>query len=198
MQRLHEDDFVAPLLACLLHNISFSGILCEVFLMSSVNGLHTLEEGVSCLSSASDLHTALTSLVRLAAEGAKAPSASFYRLDESGQVLRPFILHGLPEAYVRGCGGVLVGTQCCGRAVEHRRVWIVSDMLTDPLFAEGRKAAENSPIRSAFSIPVIDAAGRCLGSLACLPTRSCRVILTKLERTKDLVFSRCFSRCPGW
>lgn len=135
--------------------------------MSSLNGLHALEEGVSSISTASDLHTALTSLVRLAAEAAKAPSASFYRLDESGTTLKPFILYGLPDAYVRGCGDVLVGTQCCGRAVQHRRPWVVRDMLTDPLFADGRKAAENSAIRAAFSVPVIDATDTCLGSLAC-------------------------------
>src|SRR5215469_4231157 len=135
--------------------------------MSSVNGLHTLQEGVSSISTSSDLHTALTSLVRLAAEGAKSTAASFYRLDESGTTLKPFIVYGLPEAFVRGCGDVLVGTQCCGRAVEHRRPWVVSDMLTDPLFAAGRKGAEDSGIRAGFSVPVIDAADRCLGALGC-------------------------------
>lgn len=135
--------------------------------MSSLHGLDPLEEGISSISTASDLHTALTSLVRLAAEGAHARSASFFRLDDSGTTLKPFVCYGLPEAYIRGCGDVLVGTQCCGRAVQHRRPWVVSDMLTDPLFADARKAAEDSPIRSAFSVPVIDASDRCLGSLAC-------------------------------
>jgi GAF domain-containing protein len=40
-------------------------------------------------------------------------------------------------------------------------------MRTDPLFASAKEAAEVSPIRAAFSVPVIDENGECLGSLAC-------------------------------
>jgi GAF domain-containing protein len=129
--------------------------------------LRSLELGVASISTANDVRSALTSLVRLAAEGAKSSSASLYVLAATGSVLKPYIVHGLPEEYVRGCGDVIVGTQCCGRAVQHRRPWIVSDMLSDPLFADGRAAAENSQIRAAFSVPVIDAADNCIGTLAC-------------------------------
>lgn len=129
--------------------------------------LRSLELGVASISTAEDVRSALTSLVKLAAEGAKSSSASLYMLDASGNVLKPYIVHGLPEAYVRGCGDVLVGTQCCGRAVQHRRVWIVADMLSDPLFADAKAAAVNSEIRAAFSVPVINAADNCIGSLAC-------------------------------
>jgi GAF domain-containing protein len=45
--------------------------------------------------------------------------------------------------------------------------WIVSDMLTDPLFSTARSASEVSPIRAAFSVPAIAEDGECLGSLAC-------------------------------
>lgn len=133
----------------------------------SAQNLVPLEKGVASIETATDLHSALTSLVRLAAEGAKSRSSSLYVLDPEGKYLKPYATYGLPESYVRGCGDVLVGTQCCGRAVEHRRPWVVSDMLTDPLFADARRAAENSEIRAAFSVPVIDAADNCIGSLAC-------------------------------
>ena len=99
-------------------------------------------------------------------------------------MLKPYILYGLPEAYVRGCGDVLVGTQCCGRAAQHRRPWIVSDMLTDPLFSDGKSAAEGSGIRAAFSVPVIDAAGNCIGSLACHYTRPYTPSSYDLERNR--------------
>lgn len=133
----------------------------------STHTLLSLEQGVISIEDATNLRSALTSLVRLAAEGAKSRSASLYVLDGEGKSLRPYATYGLPESYIRGCGDVLVGTQCCGRAVQHRRPWIVSDMLTDPLFADGRGAAEHSGIRAAFSVPVIDAADNCIGSLAC-------------------------------
>lgn len=78
----------------------------------------------------------------------------------------PYIVNNLPEEYISGIGAVRVGTQCCGRAVEHKRPWVVTDMLTDPLFAEGRAAAEASPIRAAFSVPVFDG-DRAVRALAC-------------------------------
>jgi GAF domain-containing protein len=150
----------------------------------SSNGLDSLGQGVSSISSATDLHSALTSLVRLAAEGANSQAASLYMLDASGTLLKPYILYGLPEAYVRGCGDVPVGTQCCGRAVQFRRPWIVSDMLHDALFVDGRAGAENSEIRAAFSVPVINAADSCIGSLACHYKRPYTPSSYDLERNR--------------
>jgi GAF domain-containing protein len=50
--------------------------------------------------------------------------------------------------------------------VEHKRPRVVADMPTDPLFTEGRAAAEASPIRAGFSVPVFDGE-RVIGALAC-------------------------------
>ena len=99
------------------------------------------------------------------------------RGDPNQPVLKPLATLGLPEQYVQACGDVRIGDQCCGRAVQQRKPWIVSDMLEDPLFASAKKAAQVSPIRAAFSVPVIDERGHCLGSLGChydhphVPTR---------------------------
>ncbi len=109
-----------------------------------------------------DLQLAKT--VRLACEIADAHGASLFLVD--GDVLRPYIIYNLPEEYVAGVGEVRLGTQCCGRAVESKKPWIVTDMLRDPLFAEGRKAADRSPIRAAFSVPVFQGDG-VIASLAC-------------------------------
>ena len=103
-------------------------------------------------------------MVRLACELADADAASLFWVE--GKCLRPYIIYNLPKEYIAGIGEVLVGTQCCGRAVQHRRPWIVSDMLTDPLFADGRTGALASPIRAAFSIPVLDG-DKAVASLAC-------------------------------
>ncbi len=40
-------------------------------------------------------------------------------------------------------------------------------MLADPLFKDGVKGAQNSPVRAGFSVPVITRAGDAIGSLAC-------------------------------
>ncbi len=106
----------------------------------------------------------LSKMVRLACELAEADGASLFWVD--GEVLRPYIIYNLPKKYVDGIGEVRVGEQCCGRAVEHKRPWVVSDMLNDPLFAKGRKGALDAPIRAAFSVPVLDG-GKPIASLAC-------------------------------
>src|SRR6185436_6609464 len=103
-------------------------------------------------------------LVRLACEIADAYGASLFLVN--GDVLKPYVIYNLPEEYIAGCGEVRVGSQCCGRAVESKKPWIVTDMLVDPLFADGVKAAENSLIRAAFSVPVFQG-GNVIASLAC-------------------------------
>jgi GAF domain-containing protein len=103
-------------------------------------------------------------MVRLACELADADGATLFFVD--GLVLRPYIIYNLPKEYIAGIGAVRVGSQCCGRAVEHKNPWVVADMLTDPLFAEGRAGAVSSPIRAAFSVPVIDG-DHAIASLAC-------------------------------
>jgi GAF domain-containing protein len=129
--------------------------------------LSFFESGLQLVQGNGDLKRAVGELVQLAAEAGNCKAASFYIADGRNQVLKPLVTFGLPPAYVEACGNVRIGDQCCGRAVEHRKPWIVSDMLTDPLFASARDAALLSPIRAAFSVPVIDEAGECFGSLAC-------------------------------
>ena len=125
------------------------------------------EVGLESVNKAGNIRVAVGNLVQLAAESANSAAGSFYLVDEEAQVLRPFMTFGLSQSYIDACGPVPIGEQCCGRAVQHRKPWIVSDMQTDPLFASAKKASLDSPIRAAFSVPVIDETGRCVGSLAC-------------------------------
>jgi GAF domain-containing protein len=110
------------------------------------------------------LHPLIVTMVRLACELAEAKGATLFLVD--GAVLRPGIIYNLPQEYIEGIGTVRVGSQCCGRAVESKKPWIVTDMLSDPLFAEGRNGAVSSPIRAAFSVPVLDG-DTAIASLAC-------------------------------
>jgi GAF domain-containing protein len=123
-------------------------------------------------------------MVRLACEQADAEGATLFLVD--GPILRPYIVYNLPKEYTDGIGTVRVGTQCCGRAVEQKRPWIVADMLTDPLFADGRDGAMASTIRAGFSVPVMDR-GVAVASLAChYTTPHCP---TELDIERNEVFA---------
>lgn len=127
-------------------------------------------------------------MVRLACELAEAHGGTLFIVD--GAVLRPYVIYNLPKEYITGIGPVCVGSQCCGRAVEQKRPWIVTDMLTDPLFADGREGAINSPIRAAFSVPVLDG-DKAIASLACHYTAP--HVPTKLDIERNEVFARLIS-----
>jgi GAF domain-containing protein len=122
--------------------------------------------GMQYVASSADLKTSIQGLVEAASASVGSDMGSLYLLDESRGVLKPYILHNLPESYVAGCREVPLGTQCCGRAALHKVPWIVEDMWNDPLFVDCREAAKNSKMRAAFSVPVLDVSGRCRGSLA--------------------------------
>jgi len=123
----------------------------------------------------------LKTMVRLACEIADAHGASLFLVD--GSVLRPYIIYNLPEEYIAGIGDVRIGSQCCGRAVESKRPWIVTDMLQDPLFAEGRDGAMNSLIRAAFSVPVFEGEN-VVASLACHYTAPHAPAVLDIERNQ--------------
>jgi GAF domain-containing protein len=126
------------------------------------------QAGKALLPGNEKLAFAIGVYIDLAVEASGASGGSFYVCDTNRRVLVPFATLGIPVEYTNICGDVALGDQCCGRAAMHKRPWIVSDMLTDPLFAAAREAALNSPIRAGFSIPVLDGAGQCIGVLACV------------------------------
>ncbi|WP_162601262.1 GAF domain-containing protein [Occallatibacter savannae] len=130
----------------------------------------------------------LAKMLGVACEQAEAQGATLFVVDQD--VLKPYIIYNLPAEYTKGIGTVRVGEQCCGRAVAHKRPWIVTDMLTDPLFTDGRKGATDSPIRAAFSVPVIDG-DDVIASLACHFTKPHTPSPLDIERNE--VFANLFA-----
>lgn len=122
--------------------------------------------GMRHVASSNDLPSVVRGLVEAASACVGSNMGSLYLLDEKRGVLVPFVIHNLPESYIAGCAEVPLGTQCCGRAALHKTPWIVSDMWTDPLFVDCREAAVTAGMRSAFSVPVLDANGVVKGALA--------------------------------
>lgn len=123
----------------------------------------------------------LGKMLGVACKMADADGATLFVVD--GAMLRPYLIYHLPVEYIQGIGAVRIGTQCCGRAVEQKRPWIVSDMLSDPLFADGRAGAVNSPIRAGFSVPVMDG-DTVIASLACHFTQPHTPSEADIERNK--------------
>lgn len=130
----------------------------------------------------------LGKMLGVACQMANAHGATLFVVD--GDLLRPYLIYNLPADYIRGIGTVRVGTQCCGRAVAHKRPWIVTNMLTDPLFADGRAGALDSPIRAGFSVPVMDG-GTVIAALACHFTSPHTPSDIDIERNE--VFARLFA-----
>lgn len=126
-----------------------------------------IQQGLQQIQAGTGVESTLNELVQLAVSAARSEAGSLALMDEERQVLKIAITVGLPEDYVKGCGDIALGDQCCGRAALHRKPWIVTDMLSDPLFASAREASARTGIRAAFSVPVIQANGKVLGSLAC-------------------------------
>jgi GAF domain-containing protein len=118
------------------------------------------------IANSADVTAVIRGLLEAASASVGTNKGSLYLLDHARGVLKPFVLHNLPESYLGGCSEVPLGAQCCGRAALHKAPWVVGDMWTDPLFSDCREAAKASGMRSAFSVPVLDVNGRALGSLA--------------------------------
>jgi GAF domain-containing protein len=125
-----------------------------------------LTAGMEFLAKSKDLKQTISQLVRLAANACGTDMGSLYLLDPKDRYLRPFVLVNLPAEYTDACAQIGLGEQCCGRAALHKMPWCVEDMLTDPLFSACRDAAEAAGIRAGFSLPVLDAHGEVLGTLA--------------------------------
>jgi GAF domain-containing protein len=113
-----------------------------------------------------DLSASVRGLVEAASACVGSNMGSLYLLDERRGILKPYVIHNLPEAYIGGCSEVPLGAQCCGRAALHKLPWIVEDMWSDPLFVDCREAALVAGMRAGFSVPVLDANGNCKGTLA--------------------------------
>jgi PAS domain S-box-containing protein len=82
------------------------------------------------------------------------------------------VLHGaapnLPETYVKAVNGAPIGpcNGSCGTAMYTRKSVVVTDVLTDPLWADYRELAKISGLRACWSTPILSAQGAVLGSFA--------------------------------
>lgn len=100
--------------------------------------------------------------------------ASILLLDEDGMHLRHAAAPRLPMEYTAVIDGVAIGpvVGSCGTAAYRKEPVIVSDIATDPLWAEYRDAALAHGLAACWSTPILTVDGRVLGTFALYYTHS--------------------------
>jgi len=110
----------------------------------------------------------LTHLVLLMEGQAEGLRCSILLLNRDGKHVRHGAAPNLPEAYVKAVDGAAIGPRngSCGTAMYTRRPVVVTDVLTDPLWADYRGLAEICGLCACWSTPILSAKGEVLGSFA--------------------------------
>jgi PAS domain S-box-containing protein len=110
----------------------------------------------------------LTSLVLLMEGQAEGLRCSILLMNRDGKHVRHGAAPNLPEAYVKAVNGAPIGPRngSCGTAMHRRRPVVVTDVMTDPLWADYRELAKICGLRACWSTPILSAQGDVLGSFA--------------------------------
>src|SRR5438874_13677622 len=120
------------------------------------------------VASGAPLSDTLTSIVRLLEGHAGGMICSILLLGPSGKNVQHGAAPSLPKAYVKAIDGLPIGPRVgsCGTAMYLKRPVLVTDVLTDPLWADYRDLAMSCGLRACWSTPIISSHGDVLGSFA--------------------------------
>jgi PAS domain S-box-containing protein len=110
----------------------------------------------------------LTSLVLLMEGQAEGLRCSILLLNRDGKHVRHGAAPNLPEIYVKAVDGAPIGPRngSCGTAMFTRKPVVVTDVMTDPLWADYRDLARICGLSACWSTPILSAMGDVLGSFA--------------------------------
>jgi PAS domain S-box-containing protein len=94
--------------------------------------------------------------------------ASILLMDANGKQLRHGGAPNLPKAYTEAIDGAFIGPSSgsCGTAAYRAEQVIVSDIATDPLWADFRDLALAHSLRACWSTPILSAEGKVIGTFA--------------------------------
>jgi PAS domain S-box-containing protein len=121
------------------------------------------------------LNEVLRSVARLIEAHSVGMSCSVFLVDDDGLHLRYAAAPNLPEAYRAATNGACVGPESgsCGTAAYLRQPVFVSDIRSDPKWANYRDVALQSGLRAAWSSPIMSQDGNVLGTF-CMYYREVR------------------------
>jgi len=120
------------------------------------------------LAAGAELSDVLDTVVRVVEGRSNGMICSILLLDRDGTHLRHGAAPSLPEAYVRAIDGVGIGPTVgsCGTAAYRKEVVIVTDVASDPLWAEYRDLALSHGLRACWSTPILASDGAVWGTFA--------------------------------
>ena len=112
-----------------------------------------------------DILTRIVLLMEAQADGLR---CSIQLLSNDGKRVRHGAAPNLPQVYVKAVDGLAIGPRVgsCGTAMYLKKPVVVTDVLTDPLWADYRDLAKGCGLRACWSTPIISSRGEVLGSFA--------------------------------
>ncbi len=104
----------------------------------------------------------------LVEELASGSLSSILLLDPNANCLRHGAAPSLPLTYTKAIDGAVIGPSVgsCGTAAYRAKPVVVSDIATDPLWADFRDLALAHGLRACWSTPILSSAGKVLGTFA--------------------------------
>ena len=110
----------------------------------------------------------LKSIVLLMEAQVEGMLCSILVLTTDGRRVRHGAAPSLPGAYVKAVNGAPIGPKngSCGTAMFLKRRVVVTDVLTDPLWADYRELAQILDLSACWSTPIFSSRGDVLGSFA--------------------------------
>src|SRR5277367_3200989 len=131
------------------------------------------------------LNEVLTTITRLIEAHSTGMLCSIFLLDEDSLHLRYGVAASLPEAYRAATDGLCIGPNVgsCGTAAYLRQPVFVSDIASDPRWANFKSIALQSGMRAAWSSPIMSHDGKVLGTFGMYY----REVLQPVPREIDLI-----------
>jgi PAS domain S-box-containing protein len=153
------------------------------------------------IAKAAPLTETLTNLACLIESQADGMLCSILVMDEDGEHLRHGAAPSLPAAYIKATDGARIGPAAgsCGTAMFRNETVIVSDILTDPLWADYRDLASTFGLRACWSVPIRSHLGKVLGSFAMYyrevrtPTNAEKQLLDRATHIAGIAMQRYLS-----
>ncbi len=129
---------------------------------------HLDEQILAMVMAHASLSTVLDTLCSNVEKQYRGLLCSVLLLDSDGKTLRHGAAPSLPKEYSHSIDGVQIGASVgsCGTAAYRREPVFVSDIATDPLWAEFRHVALPHGLRACWSTPISSQNGSILGTFA--------------------------------
>ena len=140
----------------------------------------------------------LGALCRLVEELASGALSSILLLEPNGNCLRHGAAPSLPQEYIDAINGLVIGpaTGSCGTAAYRAEPVIVSDIASDPLWANYRDVALPHRLRACWSTPILSSEGKVLGTFAiyyrepCTPTPKQHELIEQITHLASIALER--------